>query len=104
MLYYTLVMPQRIGTYSAKVKRRKPKIKPFYARASSHQRGYTHKWRKLRLMKLANNPVCEICELRCATDVHHVNKVSDGHPVLCHLDDLRSLCHTCHSELTAKGL
>jgi len=97
-------MPQRIGTYSAKVKGQKPKLKSFDERPSAHKRGYTHKWRKLRLMKLANNPVCEMCELRCATDVHHENKVSDGNDVLCHLDDLRSLCRACHAGLTAKGL
>ena len=90
-------------TYLSKVRGKKANNNKFYGRDTAHSRGYTHKWRKLRLIKLKDNPVCEICNREWATDVHHVNKVSDGHPVLCAVADLRSLCHFCHSEVTAKG-
>jgi hypothetical protein len=96
-------MPQRPQTYLAKVRVAKPKRND-YSKKTSNARGYTYKWRKLRLAKIAESPVCEICERAFTVDVHHVNKVSDGHPVLCELSDLRGLCHSCHSDLTAQGL
>lgn len=33
---------------------------------------------------------------RLAEQVHHLDKVSEGHPVVCKLDRLLSVCGVCH--------
>jgi len=76
-------------------------------RPNSHQRGYNKRWRRWRALKLARNPICEECEgqgrYRPAEDVHHLDKVSDGNPVLCSMDRLVSLCKACHTRRTVQG-
>ena len=60
-------------------------------------------------MKLNEQPLCADPfgvhaaqgEVVVATDVHHVDVVSDGNPVLTELSRLQSLCHSCHSRVTA---
>jgi len=68
----------------------------FYGRAQWHKR--------TRPAKLARNPLCERClvdnTLVSATDVHHRIDIKDA-PELAHdLDNLESLCHECHSQIT----
>jgi 5-methylcytosine-specific restriction endonuclease McrA len=67
-------------------------------------------WRsKIRPMKLARNPICEGCGLRPATDVHHIDeswKVNEDWPLFLggvDLQNLRSLCHECHSAITLEN-
>ena len=60
-------------------------------------------------MKLNEQPLCADPfgvhaaqgEIVVATDVHHVDAVSDGNAVLVPLSKLQSLCHSCHSRVTA---
>jgi 5-methylcytosine-specific restriction protein A len=66
----------------------------------------TARWRKLRLLKLQNSPVCEICERNGITTpaalVHHITPVEQGvtptqMEILCYdFDNLQSLCCKCH--------
>ena len=78
-------------------------------RPSAARRGYDHTWQRLRRMKLNEQPLCAdpfsvhaaLGEVVLATDVHHVDVVSDGNAVLTSLDRLQSLCHSCHSRVTA---
>lgn len=73
----------------------------------------TTRWRKLRLVKLRDNPLCEICEkkgiTRLADDVHHIQSfmsVSDpeARRVLAFdYDNLMSLCDECHSAVHKGG-
>jgi 5-methylcytosine-specific restriction protein A len=71
-------------------------------RGSSTSRGYDHKWRKLRLLKLYQDPLCEDCleqgTVKQATDVDH----KDGDVTNMAMENLRSLCHECHSAKTAR--
>jgi 5-methylcytosine-specific restriction protein A len=60
-------------------------------------------WRKLRTLKLAQDPLCEYCRtqglLTPATDVDHiVPLVAGGEPL--DMGNLQSLCHWCHSRKT----
>ena len=55
------------------------------------------RWRILRRRKLTLNPICERCDERLATDVHHVHGVEQDP---WSLDGLESLCHACHSTIT----
>lgn len=66
-------------------------------------------WKLLRIEKLRNNPVCEICEEQgkatIATEVHHMTPVESvsGEESMKRLmfrySNLKSLCHACHSEI-----
>lgn len=67
-------------------------------RGSAAQRGYGHRWRKLRLMYLRAHPLCAECGAP-ATDVHHLRPKAAGGPDA--WDNLQSLCHACHSRVTA---
>jgi hypothetical protein len=48
-------------------------------RGNSAQRGYTWRWRKFRayFLSQADHALCEDCNLKQSTDVHHVKKVRD---------------------------
>lgn len=78
-------------------------------RPSAARRGYGHGWRRLRRMALARSPLCADPfgihkangEVVIAVDVHHVETVSEGNPTLTSLDKLETLCHSCHSRITA---
>jgi len=72
-------------------------------RDQTRERHFIHsvEWRKIRLMKLAKDPLCEIC-LQSGREipavlVHHVdgnefNNDSDG-------SNHESLCNNCHEEI-----
>lgn len=64
-------------------------------------------WRKIRLIKLAQDPLCEDCkkkgELTPAVAVDHIVDLKDS-PWLCLvLSNLRSLCVSCHSRKTVQS-
>lgn len=62
-------------------------------------------WKTLRAMKLRREPLCEICTRAVATDVHHTDpswKQTGNWRKFITLELLQSLCHSCHSEITAK--
>jgi 5-methylcytosine-specific restriction protein A len=64
-------------------------------------------WKRLRLSYLAAYPLCAMCLeqdiIKAATDVHHIIKPGASYDLLYDWDNLQSLCHECHSVLTAKG-
>ena len=67
------------------------------------------RWRALRLAKLRDNPLCEMCEkkgiVKPADDVHHIQSFMevddpDARRLLAFdFDNLMSLCDECHSEI-----
>jgi len=62
-------------------------------RPSSNKRGYDHNWSRVRMMKLADTPLCERCRiLKIATVVHH----KDRNPRNNSIENLQSLCFNCH--------
>ena len=72
-------------------------------RLSPSKRGYDGRWRRLRLKKLGINPWCEICGEQAATIVHHLDPVSSGNAVSCHVSRLQSVCARCHSKMEGWG-
>jgi|SRR5208282_207845 len=61
----------------------------------------------LRLWKLRENPVCEKCGREAATDVHHKDGSwreggAGAWDKFMSRSNLEALCHSCHSEITAK--
>ena len=67
----------------------------------------TAAWQRLRLAKLAREPLCEDCEaigkITPASHVDHVHAISDGGHAFPALDELSSKCLPCHSAKTARG-
>jgi 5-methylcytosine-specific restriction protein A len=59
-------------------------------------------WKRLRLMKLHRNPICEKCNRYAATDVHHRIDHKGDWRLFLTLENLESLCHSCHSRITAQ--
>jgi len=73
-------------------------------RNSINSKVYNTTWRKLRRVKLNNNPLCEICLAKCkvvqAEEVDHIKPVSRYPELRLIYDNLQSLCVTCHSKKT----
>ena len=65
----------------------------------------TAKWKRLRLAKLARDPLCAFHEARgetvAASVVDHNVAVRQGGQPFPDLDHLTSLCEPCHAEKTA---
>lgn len=71
------------------------------------------RWKSLRIEKLRDNPLCEICEKRgetkAADDVHHIQSFMstdnpDTRQVLAFdIGNLMSLCDECHQKVHNGG-
>ena len=68
----------------------------------------TGQWKRLRLMKLSVEPMCEPCEtagrIEAANTVDHRVPISAGGAAFPGLDGLASMCARCHSAKTARGV
>lgn len=64
----------------------------------------TRTWKRLRLAKLASQPMCFACELRGqfvpAVAVDHVKAIKAGGDPFPPFEGLMSLCERCHNEKT----
>ena len=59
-------------------------------------------WRRLRLYKLSQTPFCERCDcLKVATEVHHIKEVKTNPEIRLDINNLESICKSCHSKHTA---
>lgn len=67
----------------------------------------TGQWRRLRLAKLSDEPLCQPClrlgRVVVANTVDHRLAISQGGDPFPSLDDLESCCAPCHSEKTARS-
>lgn len=68
-------------------------------RGSSTAQGYGARWRKLRLLVLARDPICRACQRAPSTDVDHITPKRRGG--LDTLENLQGLCGSCHARKTA---
>lgn len=71
-----------------------------------HKAIYNSKrWQRLRAQKLRDEPFCEYCPASRrlpASEVDHYIAISNGGDPYDY-DNLRSVCHSCHSKKTASG-
>lgn len=92
---------------------KKPKL--FWIEGDAPQKGPFHyatmnsfytspPWRRLRALKLAEDPFCERCLERNITvpaiDVHHIQEVDLRPELALEYNNLESLCKTCHGRET----
>ena len=66
----------------------------------------SERWKRLRAWKLARDPLCEVClkegRTTPAAMVHHVTPVKAGGDPMA-IDNLMSLCVSCHNRLHRQG-
>lgn len=66
----------------------------------------TTRWRKLRLQKLQDNPLCECClqdnKITPAEEVHHITEILRNPDLAFDYKNLMSLCRKCHKEIHKK--
>lgn len=77
-------------------------------RGTRQERGYDEAWLRLRVRKLAADPLCEVCLEKGVTEeakqVHHVKKFSGRRdPLRLDVQNLQAVCVACHAELTREG-
>ena len=82
-----------------KEKQRKQKVKEYDdKRGNSYSRGYDKTWEKVRLVKLARDPVCESCQSIKNLLVHHIIPIADGGEKYDY-NNLMTLCADCHYKI-----
>ena len=63
----------------------------------------TSQWKAVRTMKMNRNPFCEICQSHGRSEkaffIDHIKEIADGGASL-DMENLQSLCHSCHSRKT----
>ena len=70
-------------------------------RGNSAQQGYGARWRRLRAIILARDPICRICNQAPSTEVDHIEpKAPDQDAADATEDELQGTCKPCHSTKT----
>jgi len=63
------------------------------------------RWRSLSKQYRANNPFCEVCfskgKYTGVEEVHHKVKIKEAPHLMFNVDNLMSVCRTCHKEIEA---
>lgn len=62
----------------------------------SRQTYRTNRWKTLSETYRRANPLCEGCQTRLATEVHHVDRVEAAPHRAFEWTNLRALCRECH--------
>ena len=74
-------------------------------RGTTSQQGYGITWQKIRKIHLLNHPLCTDCKehgiVKAAREVHHKLELRRGGTN--DIDNLQSLCKSCHSKRTRGG-
>ncbi len=74
---------------------------------SPSERGYDTQWKRVRIIKLQHEPLCEDCLERNKTvpavEVHHIIKIKTDSNERLNMDNLKSLCEKCHKVRTGRG-
>ena len=88
-------MPWAPKTHQQTIRGRRGGLDP---RPSACKRGYGRRWRRLRLVVLARDPVCMICHRDAAWHADHIVPKSRGGTD--DLENLQGLCESCHNRKT----
>lgn len=98
---------QRKSSYCANCteERNRERNREYNTRRAEHHAFYDSKeWRELRAIKLAQNPVCEVCweKGRLTMDkllVHHVVELTQDYGLRLTLSNLQTVCVPCHNRI-----
>jgi len=75
-----------------------------YQRDPAVKKRYGRSWKRIRDRYITAHPLCEQCQkdgrITPAEEVHHIKPLSQGGTN--DVDNLMSLCTSCHSEITAR--
>jgi len=100
-------MPRRPGERYADSRRKTREQRYNASRPARHEFYATPEWRRLRDWYRARHPLCEECQrqgrVMAAELVHHKREISQGGEPL-DVDNLQSLCRSCHSKVHAGKL
>ena len=63
----------------------------------------SNRWRKVRNLKLQQDPLCELCrpEVVIGSTVHHIKEIKDGGDPY-DMDNLQTVCAACHNKIHDK--
>lgn len=77
-----------------------------HERGSRQQRGYDATWNKLRLLVLAEEPLCRHCRqhdmVTAAEEIDHIIPIRQRPDLRLDRLNLQSLCKPCHSKKTQR--
>jgi 5-methylcytosine-specific restriction protein A len=94
-----------VSTYWLEQERKRRAREADRQRGTSTERGYDADWRRLRLVVLAEEPLCRFCQERGlvvpAEVVDHIQPISESPALRLERTNLRSLCKSCHDSHTA---
>ena len=75
-------------------------------RGTTKQRGYDDRWKRVRILQLHRQPLCEDCfsvgVYRPAKQVHHMLPIATHPRLRLALSNLRSLCTACHAKYSTR--
>jgi 5-methylcytosine-specific restriction protein A len=83
-------------------------IKPNHRRDTVNKAAYqkvynTRRWKRLRRLKLQNNPICEKCwergRVTPTEEIHHIVPFAQDMELAYDYDNLIALCIECHKEM-----
>ena len=102
-------MPMKVPTHRTQSRLPQPDRHQMYDRLKRDRRAkafyHTEAWQRLRQVKLVNTPYCEECmrrnDLVAANVVHHRVEINVEWASRLDIDNLESLCSSCHSRLHA---
>jgi hypothetical protein len=64
---------------------------------------WSARYRRFRRWLLSERPVCEDCQRAASVDIHHTRGLAQHPEDLCDQEQTLCLCHSCHSQRTARG-
>lgn len=86
---------RRVPRYNASVP------KPDKPKSDNRKLYDSNDWRHgIRPIILNRDPICKICHAKPSTDVDHIVDIKDAPHLARDLENLRGLCHECHSKKT----
>ena len=73
------------------------------AKKARHKIYNNRRWRKVRLLKLTNDPLCEMCLkegiITSADAIHHIIPIDIDVSLAYEYTNLMSICHECHGKI-----
>ena len=92
---------QNIEFPAEKVAHKREKLRVYKKNADVQSLYAGKRWKKMRAIILARNPVCAACQAAPATDLDHIVPHKGDKALFFNLDNTQPLCRPCHQAKTA---